>query len=153
MIKTEIKIRFVTKKNVTQLVDLCEAHAIYEKNTYSKKGKVNQLTIDLFSENPKLYCLVVEKERQLMGYATYMKQYATWDTENYIYMDCLFMNEKARGLGLGQKLVNRIKKEGQKSHCNLIQWQTPNFNTRAIKFYNRIGATSKNKERFYLEIN
>ena len=67
-------------------------------------------------------------------------------------MDCLFMTEKARGLGLGEELVSRIKLEGSKLGCNHIQWQTPDFNTRAMKFYYRIGAKSKSKERFYLDI-
>ena len=45
-----------------------------------------------------------------------------------------------------------ILKEAQKLECVLIQWQTPDFNKRAMKFYNRIGAKSKNKERFFLTI-
>ena len=113
---------------------------------------VNKLSKDLFSTNPKLYCLVVEKNNKLIGYATYTIQYATWDACEYIYMDCLFMNADARGFGLGEKLVRRIQEEGRKLGCKLIQWQTPDFNVRAIKFYKRIGATSKEKERFFLEI-
>jgi L-amino acid N-acyltransferase YncA len=144
-------IRFAKKEDIHQIIDLCEAHAIYEKSSYSKKGKAAQLVKDLFSKNPKLYCLVVENNVNLIGYATYMKQYATWDANEYIYMDCLFMNENARGFGLGEELINKIKLEGKKLNCNLVQWQTPNFNKRAIKFYKRIGATSKDKERFFLE--
>ena len=62
------------------------------------------------------------------------------------------MLEAARGFGIGEKLVNRMKLETQKLGCDLIQWQTPDFNERAIKFYKRIGATSKSKERFYLNV-
>ena len=75
-----------------------------------------------------------------------------WDAGEYIYMDCLFIKESARSLGIGEKLVRKIQKEGEALGCNLIQWQTPDFNVRAIKFYNRIGATSKSKERFFLNI-
>jgi GNAT superfamily N-acetyltransferase len=106
----------------------------------------------LFSNNPSLFCLVVEKDNQLIGYATYMKQFSTWDANHYIYMDCLFMTEESRGFGIGEKLINRIMKEAQKLECVLIQWQTPDFNKRAMKFYNRIGATQKSKERFFLTI-
>ncbi len=34
--------------------------------------------------------------------------------------------------------------------CEGIQWQTPIFNTRAMKFYERLGATANDKRRFYL---
>ncbi|PHR71204.1 MAG: GNAT family N-acetyltransferase [Lutibacter sp.] len=148
----EIKIRFTKEEDINQIIDLCEAHANYEQCEYEKDGKAERLSNSLFSDNPKLFCLVVEKENQLIGYATYMKQYSTWDANEYIYMDCLFMNENARGHGLGENLVRRIQEEGKKLNCNLIQWQTPDFNVRAIKFYRRIGAKSKEKERFFLEI-
>jgi GNAT superfamily N-acetyltransferase len=148
----QIKIRFAKPTDINQIIDLCELHAIYEKSEYKKADKAEQLANDLFSDIPKLYCLVVEDENELIGYATYMKQYATWDAGEYIYMDCLFIKESARSLGIGEKLVRKIQKEGEALGCNLIQWQTPDFNVRAIKFYNRIGATSKSKERFFLNI-
>ena len=106
----------------------------------------------LFSEEPSLYCLIAEHENQLIGYATYMKQFSTWDCAYYIYMDCLFLSENARSFGIGVKLIDRIKIEGTKLACSHIQWQTPNFNIRAMKFYDRIGASSKSKERYFLTI-
>jgi L-amino acid N-acyltransferase YncA len=146
-------IRFAKPEDINQIIELCQAHAIYEKCDYSKENKVEQLTKDLFSEKPKLYCLVVESNNELIAYATYMIQYATWDAYEYIYMDCLFIKELARGLRIGERLVKRIQLEGKLLRCNLVQWQTPDFNKRAITFYKRIGATSKPKERFFLEIN
>ncbi len=148
----KIQIRFVESKDMQQIIELCEAHAQYEKSDYSTKNKAVQLSKDLFSETPKLYCLVVESDNELIGYATYMKQYATWNACEYMYMDCLFIKDMARGFGIGEKLVKRIQKEGKKLNCILVQWQTPSFNTRAMKFYKRIGATSKSKERFFLSI-
>ena len=67
-------------------------------------------------------------------------------------MDCLFLTEESRGYGIGEKMMNVIKLEAKKLNCSLIQWQTPNFNTRAIKFYNRIGRISKTKERYFLKV-
>jgi GNAT superfamily N-acetyltransferase len=104
----------------------------------------------LFANAPTLYCLVVEIDAQLIGYATYMKQFSTWDSKFYVYMDCLFLNDLCRGLGIGEQLMHRIKIESVKLDCELIQWQTPDFNEGAIRFYNRIGASSKTKERFFL---
>ena len=145
-------IRFVNIDDLDQVIELCALHAAYEKAEYDPTGKKERLTLDLFSNPPKLYCFVVEYKDELLGYATYMKQYATWDATEYIYMDCLFMKEAARGHGIGAQLIKRIQAEAQLLKCNLIQWQTPDFNTDAIRFYRRIGATSKPKERFFLEV-
>lgn len=146
------EIRFVENHDIESLVQLCQLHAIYEKSDFKPLGKAEELTRHLFSENPPLYCLVVEMENEIIGYATYMKQFSTWDAGFYVYMDCLFLTEKSRGLGIGERLINRIKQEAEKLDCNLIQWQTPEFNTRAMKFYDRIGGVSKTKERYFLNL-
>lgn len=146
-------IRFAHPSDIPALVELCELHAIFEQATYNPAGKAEQLAASIFSDVPSLYCLVVEYDNQLIGYATYMPQFSTWDANHYIYMDCLFMKEAARGFGIGEKLVDRIKQEAQKLGCSLIQWQTPIFNKRAMKFYNRIGALGKTKERYFLDVN
>ncbi|WP_321314191.1 GNAT family N-acetyltransferase [Halarcobacter sp.] len=55
-------------------------------------------------------------------------------------------------MGLGKELLEKIKKEAKKLECNLIQWQTPTQNERAITFYKRNNAITKKKERFFLNI-
>lgn len=145
-------IRFIEEDEIPQLIQLCKEHAKYEQASYSNKGKVKNLEKDLFDISPKLYSLVVESSGILLGFTTYMLQYSTWDAEEYVYMDCLFLLEEARGFGIGESLIRRIQSETKKLGCNHIQWQTPKFNTRAVKFYKRIGATSKAKERFFWEV-
>ncbi|AWX44361.1 Diamine N-acetyltransferase [Flagellimonas maritima] len=146
------KIRFARPADIETIIDLCEAHAIYEQTGFSRNSKDFKLGNDLFGNKQRLYCLVVESKKQLIGYATYMKQYSTWEACDYIYMDCLFLKDFARGLGIGKKLIARIKLEAEKMKCKEIQWQTPDFNYGAIKFYNQLGATSKKKERFYMTV-
>lgn len=148
----ETTIRFAQQQDIQDLIKLCELHAHYEQADYKIEGKVQKMNTHLFKAVPSLYCLVAIVNQKIVGYTTYMKQFSTWDTDFYIYMDCLFLTEDARGLGIGEKLIDRIKEEGRKLGCDLIQWQTPDFNKRAMKFYSRIGATGKSKERYFLEI-
>ena len=148
----EPKVRFIEKSDLNDLIKLCELHAVFEQSEYNSKNKKQKLEKHLFSDKPTLFCLVVEHLDKIIGYATYMKQFSTWDSDFYIYMDCLFMTEESIGFGIGEKLIDRIKIEGIKNQCTHIQWQTPDFNKRAMKFYNRIGAESKTKERYFLKV-
>ena len=148
----EPKVRFIEKSDLNDLIKLCELHAVFEQSEYNSKNKKQKLEKHLFSDKPTLFCLVVEHLDKIIGYATYMKQFSTWDSDFYIYMDCLFMTEESRGFGIGEKLIDRIKIDGIKNQCTHIQWQTPDFNKRAMKFYNRIGAESKTKERYFLKV-
>ena len=145
-------IRFIENKDLSELIFLCKKHAEYERADYNTDNKEQLTEKHLFGKTPALYCLVVEADSAVIGYATYMKQYSTWDAEYYVYIDCLYLLDEWRGLRLGEKLIEKIKEESKILGCSLIQWQTPDFNVRAIKFYKRIGATSKNKERFFLNL-
>ena len=147
-----IIIRFAEPNDLDGILSLCQAHAEFEKSEYNFEGKKEGLSKNLFQEHPTLYCLVVQKDNELVGYATYMPQFSTWDATFYLYMDCLFLTDGSRGFGIGEQLMDLIKKESVRLGCTHIQWQTPTFNIRAIKFYNRIGATSKDKGRFFLSL-
>ena len=144
-------IRPVNPSDIPALVDLCEQHAHYERSEYQRSGKAEALHRDLFTDWPALHCIVAESNGQLLGYATYMRQYSTWDAAWYVYMDCLFLTEASRGMGIGVLLMNNIKQAARTMGCAIIQWQTPEFNTRAMKFYDRIGASSKAKQRYFWE--
>ena len=86
-------IRKAIPKDVEQLVDLCAAHAAYERADFDSGKKKEKLSKQLFSIENNVQCLVVESDNQLVGYAAYMKQFSTWDACFYVYLDCLFLKK------------------------------------------------------------
>ncbi|WP_255452597.1 GNAT family N-acetyltransferase [Aquimarina sp. RZ0] len=87
-------------------------------------------------------------KNEIVGYATFMKQFSTWDAQYYMYLCCLYLKEKNRGNGIGKEIMNWVKTYAKDQNCSRMQWQTPSFNTEAIKFYKNLGAIAYNKERF-----
>ncbi|MEM9894743.1 MAG: GNAT family N-acetyltransferase [Bacteroidota bacterium] len=152
MIATQVTIRSIQPDDLPELLNMCEAHAAYEGLPFQVNDQLHLLAKGLFSNRPKLYGLVAVTD-ELVGYSTYMRQYSTWVAKEYLYMDCLFVKEYARSQGIGQQLLEKIVESAWKMGCYEVQWQTPNFNKRAIQFYKRNGASSKTKERFFLTIN
>ncbi len=146
------QIRKATPVDMPEIIKLCAAHAAYEKAAYTAEGKEEKLSSFLFASEPRLHCLLAEDEnKKPIGYATYMQEFSTWDAAYYTHLDCLFVSERARSLGIGERLVHEIKQQSKKMGSTHLQWQTPDWNERAIKFYYRIGAKSKSKLRMYLE--
>ncbi|MEP6806092.1 MAG: GNAT family N-acetyltransferase [Flavobacterium sp.] len=148
----EYSIRNCEVSDLSQLVLLCKKHAEYEEANFFPEGKEEKLKEALFGKNPKLYCLVVAAKDTIIGYVSYTIDYSTWDAATFMYMDCLFLEEEVRSLGIGEILIDKLKQIGIEKNCINIQWQTPQFNERAIKFYNRIGAKGKDKVRFALDL-
>ena len=145
-------IRNCKEADLNKLVILCEKHAAYEKAAYSPIGKKDRLNQALFSTGKQLNCLVVEVSNTIVGYATYTFDYSTWDAQRFIYLDCLYLEEDFRNYGIGAVLMDKVKQAGEANGCINMQWQTPDFNEKAIKFYKRIGGVGKEKIRFTLNL-
>lgn len=148
----EYQIRNVQVQDLTVLVELCRKHAEYEKASYNPTNKEQLLAEALFTENPKLFCWVVESNEQLIGYASYTFDYSTWDAGLFLYLDCLYLEPKCRGLGIGEEIMQKLREIARQNNCVNIQWQTPDFNKRAIKFYKRMGGLGNNKVRFVRDL-
>lgn len=145
-------IRYAKPNDLKPLVELLKLHAAYEEASVNFDKKVNLLETYLFSHVPALKCLVVDDEGELVGYATFMEQFSTWNTGFYIYLDCLFLKEATRGQGVGASIMDTIKAYAQSKNCDTIEWQTPSFNKRAITFYEKLGAKHKAKARFFWSV-
>jgi len=146
---SNIIIRNIKENEVDDLVILCELHAKYENCTYDKSNKAIKLKEALFTANASLICIIAVHNNKLVGYSSFLKEYSTWDADYFLYMDCLYVLEEYRNNGLGKKLFDEVINYKNKLNCSHIQWQTPNDNIKAINFYKKIGAISKNKERFF----
>jgi ribosomal protein S18 acetylase RimI-like enzyme len=145
-------IRKLEEKDLATLVKLCQNHAEYEQANYCSINKEAQLKNAIFSQNPDLYCYVIESVAEIGGYFSFTFDFSTWDAQTFLYLDCLYLEPNFRGLKIGEQVFEKLKQIGQENNCVNIQWQTPTFNERAIKFYNKIGATGKNKRRFFIHL-
>ncbi|WP_338699319.1 GNAT family N-acetyltransferase [Streptomyces sp. Q6] len=132
---------------------LAAEHAAYEKATPPAPGLADRLETLLFgTPTPRLRCFVAElNDSDLIGYATCAPELSTWDGAEYLHMDCLFLRDGHRGLGLGPQLMEAVRAEARALGLTEIQWQTPPWNEGAIRFYDRLGATAKEKRRYSLD--
>jgi|TARA_R100000789_G_C3012925_1_gene151780 GNAT superfamily N-acetyltransferase len=144
-------IRIAEKIDFEAIKKLVKAHAKFEKVSALSDNNLDKLSNYIFSTDV-VKCLVVELNNEIIGYATFMKQFSTWDANYYLYLDCLYLSEKTRGKGIGAQIMNKIKVYAKSINCSEIQWQTPDFNKEAIDFYKKLGADSKTKERFNWKI-
>jgi GNAT superfamily N-acetyltransferase len=95
---------------------------------------------------------VAHSGHELLGYAAYSLEFATWTGREYVHLDCLFVRDTNRGNGIGQALLARVTQAATELGAREIQWQTPDWNAEAIRFYQRAGATGRHKVRFTLQL-
>jgi GNAT superfamily N-acetyltransferase len=151
-IQAEFGVRRISLADIDDLVDLCAEHADFERVTYDRRGKAQLLTAALIAQKPKLHAWVAESLGRITGYATATSDFATWTGRAYLHMDCLFVRAGERGNGVGVALLDALRHFAQEQGYAEIQWQTPDWNTDAVRFYRREGAHEQIKRRFTLTV-
>lgn len=142
----------VEPRDIEGLVSLCADHARYERADYNPEGKAELLNSALFVEPPRLLVWKAKVDRRLVGYTSAASEFSTWSGRDFLHMDCLFVAEEYRGDGLGAALLATIVLFAREQGYGQVQWQTPEWNERARKFYRREGAAEKIKARFTLDL-
>ena len=146
----EYLIRDFQESDIDQLIILCTKHAAHEQSDYDPKDKAGHLKNALLSDNPRLRCWMVMVKNEFAGYATFTFDFSTWDARYYLHLDCIYLEEKFRGLGIGKAIMERLVDVAKSNNCVNLQWQTPVFNKMAIRFYEGIGGKPRDKKRFFI---
>jgi GNAT superfamily N-acetyltransferase len=152
MTEARVIIRAAKEPDFTQLATLMAAHAAFERATFHAAGLQSRWCTAMLGPGARAMCVVAEAVtstgNELVGYATCSAEFSTWRAIEFLHMDTLFVIERCRGLGIGQKLFDAIESAGRGHGLTEIQWQTPDWNLDAIRFYERLGATGSRKVRF-----
>ena len=143
------RIRQLTRRDIPELIQLCREHAAFERAEWVEGDREERLAT-LLLDTPSAHAFVAEGRGELAGFATANLELSTWDARQYLHLDCLYLREAYRGLGLGRGFLEEIARVAVESGAANLQWQTPAWNRDAVEFYEAMGATSKEKLRFTL---
>ncbi|MFE0463834.1 GNAT family N-acetyltransferase [Kitasatospora sp. NPDC058965] len=143
-------IRPATAADLPAVARLCADHAAFERVDPVPADLAARLAPVLFADRPRAWCLVVDHGGELIGYATYSREFSTWQAADHVHLDCLFVSEQHRGAGWGRALLDAVQDAAAAHGAAQLQWQTPHWNTDAIRFYSRAGALARPKVRFTL---
>ncbi|GAA4759283.1 MULTISPECIES: GNAT family N-acetyltransferase [Flavobacterium] len=132
-------IRKGTQDDMAHVLELIKELAIYEKEPDAVVIKESDLVRDGFGDNPLFYTFVAEVNHKIVGVALYYYRYSTWKGKT-IHLEDLIVREEMRGTGIGFELYSEIIKQGKKDNVRRIEWNVLDWNTPAIKFYEKSGA-------------
>jgi GNAT superfamily N-acetyltransferase len=152
MSENPVCIRRLEPEDLPELIELCTEHAAYERQVYDPRGKLEALKTAIFGVSPRLFVWVATDQSSLLGFASLTFDYSTWDAAEFAHLDCLYLRQAARSQGTGAALLKIAFEFACTRGCLNMQWQTPDWNARAIVFYQRFGANFETKQRFFLPI-
>ena len=135
---SDTRIRWARREDAGEIVRLIQALALYE-NEPVETVKMTEADVlrDGFGEPRRFECLLAEVDGAPVGFALFFHNYSTWAGRAGLYVEDLFVEEHARGLGLGRALMAAIAKVADERGCPRVDLWVLHWNP-TREFYHRI---------------
>ncbi|MBK5192617.1 MAG: GNAT family N-acetyltransferase [Flavobacteriaceae bacterium] len=133
-------IRQAGPKDMPQVLELIKELAAFEKEPDAVVITAEDLVKDGFGDNPLFTCFVAEVNGVIQGMALVYYRYSTWKGRT-VHLEDLVVRQEMRGTGLGSALYNKVIDYSREQGVKRTEWVVLDWNTSAIEFYQRSGAT------------
>lgn len=77
-----------------------------------------------------------------VGLVHWVRHRSTWTPGDYVYLQDLFVAKKARGRGIGRKLIEHVYAAARDLGAARVYWLTHESNETAMQLYDRIADRS-----------
>jgi len=145
----DIQIRKSTPAEISAIVRLMRDFAEYED-----LGDYCEITEDrlfdvMFGEEAFVEGLVAFHEEQPVAYAMFYPYFASFRGQCGYYLEDIYIADDYRRNGLGEAMVRIIARLAKQRGFERIDFQVLEWNTPAVKFYEKLGAERDDSERHF----
>jgi len=136
-------------RDVAGIVQLIRELAEFERLTHLLQVTPEKLRPHLFGERPCAEAWVAERpahalaegEAPVVAFALFFTNFSTFLAQPGLYLEDLYVRPAHRGVGIGRALLTRLARLAAERQCGRFEWSVLDWNTDAIGFYERMGAT------------
>ena len=135
----EIRVREATPGDAATILGLIKGLAAFEGEPASTvKASEAEIREHGFGVERHFETLIAELDGEPVGFALFYPNYSTWEGRPGLYLEDLFVEEPARGKGVGQALMQRLLEIAQQRGWARLDLAVLDWNP-AREFYQRLG--------------
>ncbi len=134
-----VRIRKGRRGDASAFLRLVVSLAVFEKLEPPTPAARRRMINDIF-DRKLVNLLLAIREGKPVGYALYFFTYSSFLARPTLYLEDLFVLSEFRGSGMGKSLFMRCVGEASKKGCGRMEWSVLNWNRKAIRFYEALGA-------------
>lgn len=134
-------IRAAELRDVAAIVQLIRELADFENLTHLLQVTPEKLRPHLFGERAVVEALVAESQGEVVGFAVFFTNFSTFLAQPGLYLEDLYVRPAHRGQGVGEALLSRVGRLAVEREYGRFEWSVLDWNVRAIRFYEKMGAT------------
>ena len=136
----KVNIRQAIATDAAAILALIQELADFEREPDAVAVTESEFIQDGFGDTPLFHCFVAEINQKIVGIALFYRCYSTWKGKSW-HLEDLIVTETQRGKGIGFALLKKFISFAHDSGVRRIQWAVLDWNTPAIDFYEKHGAT------------
>ena len=136
---SNVLVRRARPEDGTRIVELDRELARFEKLPPPDDAEAGRLLGWVF-ESGKLEALVAELDGRIEGIALFYEGLGTFRAKPFLYLEDLVVSPAARGRGVGEALMATLAREVLDRGALRLEWVVLDWNERAMRFYERLGA-------------
>lgn len=127
--------------DVPIILGLIKALADYERLSDQVVATEAGLRVQLFGDRPAAEVVLAHVDDTVVGFALFFHNFSTFLGQPGLYLEDLFVVPEWRGRGVGRQLLAYLAALAVERRCGRMEWSVLDWNTSAIGFYERLGAT------------
>ncbi len=146
-----ITFRKSTREDLPAIHGLVVELAVFEKEPDAVRASLEEYQ-DSYDKGIIDAILALDGE-EIIGMAFYYPIFSSWNGRT-LYLEDFIVKDSHRNQGIGQMLFDAFVEEAKQQGCRQAKWQVLDWNTEAIRFYERNKASiEKNWWNGRLELN
>ena len=134
-------LRPATPADLPAIVGLIRELADFENLSHLCVVTPESLQPHLFGPRPAAEAVVGEVGGQVVAFALFFTNFSTFLGKPGLYLEDLYVQPAHRGGGLGKALLRHLAGLAVQRGCGRFEWSVLDWNTNAIAFYEKMGAT------------
>ncbi len=147
--KSPVTIRLAVAADVGEIHAMLESLARVVGHPDSMIAREADLTRFGFGDAPAFEALIAQEGEAPIGMCLWFPIFSTWRGRPGVYVQDLFIDEAARGLGLGRKLLAAAAARGRLRGANHLRLAVDHANGDAKAAYRRIGLVHVEEDHIF----
>ncbi|CAB4767416.1 MAG: GNAT family N-acetyltransferase [Actinobacteria bacterium] len=143
-----LRIRPISQNDKTIWLELFKEYIDFYKAELSNEQY--ELTWQRINSEYNMHGLLAEKDGQIIGLAHYIFRPDTWEVADFCYLEDLYVDPKARGVGIGRALIKAVEQIAIEKGSKRLYWTTAEDNEVARKLYDKLAVVDKVMYKIYL---
>jgi GNAT superfamily N-acetyltransferase len=123
-----------------EILRMIRALAAFEREPDAVVATEAMLGEALFTDGAHVHAHIAERDGRAVGLALWFLNYSTWTGRSGLYLEDLFVDPAERRSGVAKGLMIALAEEAMARGCARMDWAVLDWNTEAMRFYERIGA-------------